>query len=295
MSDELEFHPIANLFPMMDGEQWKEFKLDIEVEGVLDPVILYEGKILDGRNRYKAAEELGVECRFENYNGEDPLGYVLSHNLHRRHMDTGQRAAVAAKIANLDLGSNQHVTKEAGLIKPASEAPVSEKKAAELMNVSPDSVKRAKKVIQEATPEVVKALEEGKVTLNAAVKTLKPEAEEPEQEPLTEKQMDIRRTRDYQDLKKLYLEIVKQHEQLKAEHDLVLNELAVLRGDKETLNGEKPLKTAKAYNDRRYSKLYSVYQNKIAECASLKLDKQSLQVKLDRLEGRVDFSAGGQE
>jgi hypothetical protein len=83
--------------------------------------------------------------------GTDPLNFVVSMNLKRRHLNESQRAMIAGKIANMKLGDNQH-TKEGGSIDLPS--------AAEMMNVSPASVKRAKSVQEHGTKELVKAVED---------------------------------------------------------------------------------------------------------------------------------------
>lgn len=76
--ENIEFHQYANLFPMMGGRELEEFQWDIRQNGVREPVILFEGKILDGRNRYKAATALGKEVRFEQYQGDDALAFAIS-------------------------------------------------------------------------------------------------------------------------------------------------------------------------------------------------------------------------
>ena len=83
---EYEFHPIANIFPLMTDEEFEAFKEDIKTKTQQEPIILYQGKVLDGRNRYKACKALYRDPITEEYKGSDPLGYVLSANLHRRHL-----------------------------------------------------------------------------------------------------------------------------------------------------------------------------------------------------------------
>lgn len=89
---DLQFHPIANCFPLIDGTEFDELVDDIRHNGVREPVILFEGLILDGRNRYRASKIAEVDCPLEIYDGPDPVGYAVSLNLRRRHMTEGQRA-----------------------------------------------------------------------------------------------------------------------------------------------------------------------------------------------------------
>ena len=91
-----------------------------------------------------------------------------------------QRAAIAAELAKFKFGENQHTTKEGASIEAPS--PVTQEKAAQLLNVSCSSVQRAK-VVKEADPELHAKVKAGEVSLNAAVKAVKPE---PEPEPTSE-------------------------------------------------------------------------------------------------------------
>ena len=94
-----EFHELASLFPMLPETEINLLAQDIKTNGLMSPITLYGDKILDGRNRYKACELAGVEPFFTEYTGNDPLQYVISLNLSRRHLNESQRAVVAEKIA----------------------------------------------------------------------------------------------------------------------------------------------------------------------------------------------------
>ena len=154
----IPFHPLAEIFPLLEPEPFAALVEDIRAKGLHEPIVLHEGKILDGRNRYRACQETGVAPRFETYTGSDPLGYVVSLNLKRRHLDESQRAMVAAAIATLKRGDNQH--------SPIGET--SQADAAARLNVGKRSVERAADVREHGAPELVRAVEAGKVKVSVA-------------------------------------------------------------------------------------------------------------------------------
>ena len=158
-----DFHPLANIFPLIEGQAYQDLMADVLTYGVREPVWLYEGKILDGRNRYRAAKAMRVECPMQEYTGQDATAFVISLNLHRRHLNESQRGMVAAKLANMQLGDNQHQA-SANL----QTQPVSQSDAADMLNVSTRTVAAAAKVQAEAPQEVAKAVEAGSVSINLA-------------------------------------------------------------------------------------------------------------------------------
>lgn len=165
----LEYHPIANIFPLIDGSEFDELVADIRQHGVREPVWLHEGKILDGRNRYRAASAAGVDCPMRTYDGDDPIAFVVSLNLKRRHLSESQRAMVAAKLANMPRGYRSDVEPSENLPEvPAASPPVSQTAAAEMLNVSDRSLRSARKVQSEGAPELQSAVDEGRVSVSAA-------------------------------------------------------------------------------------------------------------------------------
>jgi N6-adenosine-specific RNA methylase IME4 len=156
MSKPLKFHPLADIFPLIEGAEFDGLVADIKANGVREPIWIYEEKILDGRNRYRAAAVAGVACPTRLYEGDDPIGFVISMNLKRRHLDESQRAMVAAKLATLRSGDNQH---SEGL-------PIG--RSSELLNVSERSVARARDVQEGGAPELIQAVERGEVSVSAA-------------------------------------------------------------------------------------------------------------------------------
>ena len=152
----IPFHPLAELFPLLEGAEFDELVADIKAHGLREPVVTFEEKILDGRNRYRACEPAGIEPTYTVYTGDDPVGYVVSLNLRRRHLSESQRAMVAAKLATLKLGDNQH---SEGL-------PIG--RGSKLLNVGERTVARAREVQEHGAPELVHAVERGAVSVSAA-------------------------------------------------------------------------------------------------------------------------------
>ncbi|WP_257835070.1 ParB N-terminal domain-containing protein [Burkholderia glumae] len=93
---ELDLHPLCALFPRLEGVEFDALKADIAANGQREPIVIHDGQILDGGNRYRACVELGIEPVTTPFDGADPLAYVLSLNLHRRHLSPGQQAAIVA-------------------------------------------------------------------------------------------------------------------------------------------------------------------------------------------------------
>lgn len=170
------FHEYANLFPMLHGDALDALREDIREHGVRDPIIMYQGAILDGRNRFTCARDLGIEAPSVEFEGRDPLSFVISHNLHRRHLTESQRASIAARVANMQRGDNQHCGASANLPtlplteQAAAKAPVSQRDAAGLLNVSERSLRDAKKVHERAPEEITRAVDEGRISVSLASK-----------------------------------------------------------------------------------------------------------------------------
>ena len=89
--------PVCSLFPLMTDQELAGLTKDIEEDGLIEDIVLYEGMVLDGRNRLEACKRAGVNPRFVDWDDGSPTLYVLSKNLHWRHLSTSQRAAIAAE------------------------------------------------------------------------------------------------------------------------------------------------------------------------------------------------------
>jgi len=148
----------------MGEAEFVALKNDIAEHGVREPLWIWRGQIIDGRHRAQACEELGIVPAVREYDGDESglVGFVVSLNLHRRHLDESQRAMVAGKLANLRDG--QRADLAASIDAPS----ITQSQAAELLNVSRPSVQRAREVLDHGAPELVAAVERGEVSVSAA-------------------------------------------------------------------------------------------------------------------------------
>ena len=167
---EYEFHPLANIFPPMTEAELKVLSDDIGRNRQQEPITLYQGLILDGRNRYLACKKAYVEPKtVELPSGVDPLAFVISANLHRRHLNETQRGMIAYRLANMRRGGRE--------ANPSKEG-IDQAKAAEMLNVSVSTVERAAKLAKANMPDLVTAAEQGKVKVSTAIKFAEKKPEE---------------------------------------------------------------------------------------------------------------------
>lgn len=152
---------------MMGAEEMRELETSIKENGFKadEPIVLLDGKILDGRNRWKACETVGVKPVTRVFGedlGADPLSYVLRKNLHRRHLNDSQRAMIAGRLANMRQGAR--TDKEPRV----NSREVGKADAAKQLGVGTSAVEAARKVISKAAPELVRAVDQGRVAVSAA-------------------------------------------------------------------------------------------------------------------------------
>ncbi len=149
-----KFHRYADIFPLLTGEAFAELVADIKANGLQNPIVRWHGEILDGRNRLLACLAAGVKPRFEEYEGEPSrlLEWVVSQNLHRRHLLPSQRALIAAEVARPAEGNE-----------PASAVNLTE--AAARMSVNLRHAQYARTVISRGVPALVSLVRSGEVSI----------------------------------------------------------------------------------------------------------------------------------
>jgi N6-adenosine-specific RNA methylase IME4/ParB-like chromosome segregation protein Spo0J len=164
-------HKLADLFPMMNAEEMNALISSMRENGYDKslPITTLDGEILDGRNRFQAAQTAGVTPVFVEYKGSDPLAFVVSHNLTRRHLNETQRAGVAAKLANME---RTDTLKQGSRSPNLEDGKVSIPNAAEMLNVGKSTV-ATYKAVAAAMPELVEKMDSGEMTAHEAGKKVK--------------------------------------------------------------------------------------------------------------------------
>jgi hypothetical protein len=117
----MKYHKLSEIFPFMQEEEFEQLVQDIKIHGLREQITLFNGEILDGRNRYRACLKAGREPAYWIFEGDEKAArdYVISQNLHRRHLTKELRREIIRKIveadpliSNVKLGEKLRLDKE---------------------------------------------------------------------------------------------------------------------------------------------------------------------------------------
>ena len=158
-----ELHPLCTLFPRVTGAEFDGLVADIKAHGLRQPIVLHGGMILDGGNRYRACVEAGVEPVFQEFQGDSLVSFVLSANLHRRHLSAGQQAAIVASAQDWAKAQTVGKPKSGNVTGLATVAERAAKSGAS------DKTQRMADKVAKADPELAKKVAHGEVSLPKAV------------------------------------------------------------------------------------------------------------------------------
>jgi ParB-like chromosome segregation protein Spo0J len=173
----MDFHEAANIFPLDEGTI-ADLAKDIEKNGLLQPIELFDGKIIDGRRRFQACQQVGVKPEFRDIETSDPVAYSWSLNGPRRHCTPAQLSMVGARMREIYDRQAKERQVESGKNHGKGKVPVnlpepiskgdSRDIVGKLVGVSGKSIDHATKIIKHAIPEVVKAVDEGRMAVSTA-------------------------------------------------------------------------------------------------------------------------------
>jgi hypothetical protein len=163
----VELHPLCTLFPRITGHEFDALKADILANGLRQPIVLHQGFILDGGNRYRACMEVGIEPDYIEFAGGNLVSFVLSANMHRRHLTAGQQAAIVASAQ--DWASAQPASRPGKAGNVAGLSTVADRAA---QSGASDRTQRMADAVAKKSPELARQVAHGEISLPAAAKQI---------------------------------------------------------------------------------------------------------------------------
>jgi len=179
-----EFHAYSLMFPELDERGLNALAADIATNALMEPITVFEGKILDGKCRYLACKLADVEPTYREYVGDEPLQFVASRNLYRQHLNETQRAIVAKEVYKKSkIGTVGRLTLD---------------QVAAQMNVSKRQIQKTK-CLDHASDTIKAMAKSGTVSLHRVSETVKQSAAITGINPNTENTADRKRLHETQD------------------------------------------------------------------------------------------------
>ena len=161
-----ELHPLCAVFPRLVGAEFDSLRDDIKANGLRSPIVLHEGMILDGGNRYRACLDAGVDPRFVEFAGSSLVSFVWSVNGERRHLTPSQRAAIVASLQDWEKAQTRGGDRRSDQSTQADFGSVKARRAAS--GVGRVTQLHADKIAR-ADPALAVKVAHGELSLNAAL------------------------------------------------------------------------------------------------------------------------------
>lgn len=201
-----ELHPLCTLFPRMSGDDFAALCADIKANGLRQPIVLHDGLILDGGNRYRACIEAGVKPKFAKHDGSNLVQFVLSANLHRRHMTPGQQAAIVASAQDWAKAQPHGGDRRSDQAATLPLETVADRAA---QSGASDRTQRMADKVVKADPDLGRQVAHGEVSLPAAVakvenkpKPVRPEPEDKLRARIAELESEVADLREHNEILK---------------------------------------------------------------------------------------------
>ena len=190
---------LESLIPPLSNEEFKQLERNILEEGIREPLITWNGILIDGHNRYRIAQEHDInyetlEKEFDNINRVKE--WMINNQFGRRNLSNYQRSVLALQLEDVFREKAKEKQKESGGAVPqiSAKPPVeTRQEIAKVANVSHDTIAKVKKIEAAATPEVKARLNTGTMSINEAYKEIK-------KEEIEIKRKEIRDTFEKQDV-----------------------------------------------------------------------------------------------
>ncbi len=221
----LERHPLSSAFPDMPEEDFQDLMESIKEHGQREPITLYETKVLDGWHRYRACSQLDINPMFHDYDGKDPVSFVIDLNLNRRHLSPAQKA-LAIVSCNTWLHEGRRATPPIGGVISKSTAELAKE-----AGVGTRTVERAKRLVKSGKKDVYDAVKQGAMSLYEAIKVV--DGDEGTEKPAAPRLAGGVSQSKYDELLAKYEALKEENESLVDHYEEVAKELDVLRALKD--------------------------------------------------------------
>lgn len=159
-------HPLSACYWDLDDDALAALAADIKKHGLRQPIVMYQGQVLDGWQRFRACQIAKVQHRETTYSGDDPAGYVESLNEQRRHGNAGQRSLAIVQIRQWQKGGRPT---ETGQFCPVS----TNAEMAKAAGSSERTIKDAKRVVSDGVDPLVEAVRRDEVAVHKAAEIAK--------------------------------------------------------------------------------------------------------------------------
>ena len=174
--EKLEVNPLAHIIPFPTDDEREGLKEDIRLNGVHEKIVLFEGKILDGRTRQGICLELGIKPEYKNLpSGVNPRKYVISMGIKRRHLTSSQIAAFGVEelLPEFEEEAKKRQQKSNAVKLQQSESYRAGEHVAKMLKISSKYIYDVKN-IKENSPELFDKILSGELTISSAKKQIKP-------------------------------------------------------------------------------------------------------------------------
>lgn len=167
----MERHPLSAAFPDMDHEDFDDLVASIKAHGQREPITIYQNKVLDGWHRYRACQQLDIGPMTTEYDGKDPVNFVIDLNLNRRHLSPSQKAlAIVSCSTWAPEGKPKNTPYESTNTPPRGGVTVDQ--MAKQAGVGARTVERAKEVVTKGDKETIEKVKKGAMSLSEALRSL---------------------------------------------------------------------------------------------------------------------------
>lgn len=167
------------LIPPLSGDEFRQLEENILNEGIREKIILWQGVIIDGHNRYEIAQKHGIkfETAEKNFADRDSVKiWIIKNQFGRRNLSAYDRSRLALQLEPLISEKAKVKQIESGGAVPQKSAkpPIDTRaELATIAGVSHDTIAKVKTIELKATPEVKEKLSSGEVSINQAYKEIK--------------------------------------------------------------------------------------------------------------------------